>query len=68
MEKLFYCIWTDRDDKAINSYDHKEAQEPVNFFSEDRGYTKKDIEAINKLDIEESHHCEYGNHSIRRIK
>lgn len=68
MEKTFYCIWTDKDENAINSYDHNEGQELITFFTEDRGYTKPDIEAINSLVLGQTYNCEYGNHSIERVK
>lgn len=68
MKKIFHCIWTHKDSQAVNSYDEDEREEPAAFFSEDNGYTKEDIEEINKLSVGKTYNCEYGNHSVRRIQ
>jgi hypothetical protein len=68
MEKLFHCAWTDKDKKAVNSYDHEEREEPLEFFSEDNGYTRRDMEVINKIEPGDTYNCEYGNHTVRRVK
>ena len=68
MEKLFYCIWTYLDNKAINSYDPAESEEKSHFFTEDNGYTIQDITVINRLDKGEAYSCEYGNHNVKRIR
>lgn len=68
MEKLFHCTWTDKDKKAVNSYDQDEREEPIKFFNENNGYTKEDIEEINHLEPGQTFNCEYGNHSVKRIK
>ena len=67
MEKIFYCIWSNKDKKANNSYDPTEREEMIHFFNEDNGYTKEDIKSINELEKGEIYNCEYGNHSIERI-
>lgn len=68
MEKIFYCLWTDTDKNASNSYDPNEKKVKDSFFTENSGYTKKDIDAINQLAMGESYNCEYGNHIVKRIQ
>ena len=67
MEKLFFCIWTDQDKRAANSYDYRETEEPINFFTTGRGYSKEEIDSINTLQVGQIFNCEFGNHYIRRI-
>ena len=65
--KEFECKWGDWDSKAVNSYDDQISLEREEFFSNDKGYTERDIKAIQALEKEEYYTCEYGNHLIKRL-
>lgn len=65
--KEFECKWGNWDSNAANSYDEEVNIKKEKFFSEDNGYTETDIESIKTLKRGETHACEYGNHTIKRL-
>lgn len=64
--KQFHCKW-DNWEAGMNCYQNSEQYTGSEFFNEDNGYTEKDIEVINALEIGDKWKCGYGNHSVERI-
>jgi hypothetical protein len=67
-QRQFECFWGDGyrgdDNKSILAY------HDFDFFNEDRGYEREDIDYIDAMEIDEviNLNCVTGQHWVRRIK
>ena len=68
-KKLFMCVWgegyiSDTEEMAMMD------EHTVDFFTEDKGYSKDDIRIINNLRLGESRNCPdvTAVHSVTRIR
>lgn len=60
MKKQFVCIW-------MGSYGNQTDMEGINFFTEERGYTKGNILAIECLNVGQMFELEKKEHLIVRV-
>ena len=67
-QKKFLCRWGDWDDHAISSYETREEEVSLDFFSDNNGYEQEDINAIDMLEVGEQWDISSGNQIVVRIK
>ncbi|MDX5419142.1 MAG: hypothetical protein LPK09_07985 [Hymenobacteraceae bacterium] len=67
-QKKFLCRWGDWDDHAISSYEKREEEVSLDFFSDNNGYEQEDINAIDMLEVGEQWDISSGNQIVLRIK
>jgi hypothetical protein len=65
-KKAFYAIWGSWE-QGVHSYEPAARVMKMEDFTEDSGYDRDDIEAVQSLEIGESYKCISRNHSIFRI-
>jgi len=64
-DKIFSCMWGNYA-AGLNTYQPKHSFEAVEFFTENNGYSPKDIAAVNALEVGAEY--KLNNHRIMRTE